>query len=207
MKKTVYDALASREAVKKTMETVKARGIKSEFVENSAEALRRLKELIPIGSEVMTGSSTTLEEIGFIDLLMSGNHAWRNLKDSLLAEKDPMKQSELRRRCVLSEYFLGSVHAIAETGELVVASASGSQLPAYVFTSPNVIWVAGTQKITPNLESAVKRVREHVFPLEDARMKRAGYPGSAIGKILIFEREIDPNRKLTLIFVNEKLGF
>src|SRR3990172_6125431 len=104
------------------METVKARGIKSEFVENSAEALRRLKELIPIGSEVMTGSSTTLEEIGFIDLLMSGNHAWRNLKDSLLAEKDPMKQSELRRRCALSEYFLGSVHAIAETGELVVAS-------------------------------------------------------------------------------------
>lgn len=207
MKKTVYDALASREAVKKTMEAVKARGIKSELVENRVEALRRLKELIPSGSEVMTGSSTTLDEIGFIALLMSGKHLWRNLKDTLLAEKDPMKQSELRRRCVLSEYFLGSVHAIAETGELVVASASGSQLPAYVFTSPNVIWVAGTQKITPDLESAVKRVREHVFSLEDARMKRAGFSGSAIGKLLIFEREIDPNRKITLIFVNEKLGF
>jgi hypothetical protein len=38
-------------------------------------------------------------------------------------------------------------------------------------------------------------------------MKQAGFVGSAIGKILIFEREAMPDRKITLIFVNEKLGF
>lgn len=202
-----YDALPPKETVEKTMQTLKARGISAEFVNTKEDALRRLKELVPPGAEVMTGSSTTLGEIGFVDLLKSEKHPWKNLKAELLSEKDEIKQSELRRQSVLAEYFLGSVHAVAQTGELVVASASGSQLPAYVFTSPHVVWVAGTQKITPTLEEAIKRMREYVFPLEDKRMKSEGYPGSTIGKLLIFEREIMPDRKITLIFVNEMLGF
>jgi len=202
-----YDTLASKETVEKTMEALKTRGINPEFVDKREDALKRLKELIPPRAEVMTAGSTTLGEIGFVDLLKSGKHPWKNLKDELLAEKDPARQMELRRKSVLAEYYLGSVHAIAETGEIVIASASGSQLPAYVFTSNNVIWIVGVQKIMPTLEDAVKRVREYVLPLEDARMKREGFGGSTIGKLLLFEREINPDRKLKLILVNEKLGF
>lgn len=202
-----YEKLASREEVEKTMESLKTRGISAEFVNTREDALKRVKELIPPGAEVMTGGSTTLAEIGFVDILKSGKHPWKNLKDEIFAEKDEEKQSELRKKSVLSEYFLGSVHAVAHSGEMVIASASGSQLPAYVFTSSNVIWVVGVQKIMLALDKAVKRVREYVLPLEDARMKREGFPGSTIGKLLIFEREIDPERKLRLIFVNEKLGF
>jgi len=131
----------------------------------------------------MTGSSTTLNQIGFTDLLISGKHPWKNWKDIILSEKDRAKQMELRRKSIMSEYFLGSVHAIAETGEMVIASASGSQLPAYIFTSNNVIWVAGTQKIVPALPDAIKRVEQYVFPLEDARMKKDGAAGSTIGKL------------------------
>ena len=202
-----YDALASKDAVKKVMEAVKPRGINPEFVNTKEDALRRLKELIPSGAEINMGLSTTLKEIGFIDLLKSGKHPWKNWKDIILAEKDEEKQMELRRRSVLSEYFLGSVHAIAETGEMVIASGTGSQLPAYIYTSNNIIWIAGIQKIVPTIDEAIKRVRDYSLPREDARMKKEGYPGSTIGKLLIFEREIDPDRKLTLILVNEKLGF
>lgn len=202
-----YDTLAPEKAVKKVMEAVKPRGIRPEFVHTKEDALKRLKELIPSGAEVMTGGSTTLKEIGFVDFLKSGKHPWKNWKDIILAEKDEAKQVELRKKSVSSEYFLGSVHAIAETGEMVIASASGSQLPSYVFTSSNVIWVVGTQKIVPALSDAIKRVREYTLPLEDARMKSEGYAGSTIGKLLIFEREINPDRRLTLILVNEKLGF
>lgn len=202
-----FDVLASKESIEKAMEAVKARGINPEFVNTKDDAFKRLIKLIPAGVEVMTGSSTTLKEIGFVDYLKSGKHRWKNLKDVILAEKNEAKQTQLRRKSVMAEYFLGSVHAIAETGEMVVASASGSQLPAYVFTSNNVVWVAGAQKIVPTLNDAIKRVREYTLPLEDARMKKEGGWGSTIGKLLIFEREINPDRKLTLILVNEKLGF
>jgi len=202
-----YDKLPPKEIVKKTMEAVKSRGISVEFVNTKEDALKRLKELIPPGAEVMTGGSTTLEEIDFVDFLKSGKHPWKNLKEKILSEEDPSKREELRKRSITAEYFIGSVHAVAETGEILVASYSGSQIPAYAYSSKNVIWIVGTQKIVPTLEEGFKRVRNYSLPLEDKRMKSLGYSGSAIGKLLLFERETSPNRKIKLIFVNEKLGF
>ena len=202
-----HEALASKESVNKAKKELEKRGIKVEFINTKEDALKRLKELIPKNSEVMTGGSTTLEQIGFVNLLKSKNHPWVNLKDKILAEKDKNKQNELRRLSIASQYFIGSVHAVSQTGEVLVASASGSQIPSYAFSSDNVIWVVGTHKITKNLNEAIERVRKYCLPLEDKRMKSIGYPGSTIGKLLIFEREIMPNRKITLIFVNEKLGF
>ena len=202
-----YEALALKGAVNKAKKELEKRGIKVEFINTKEDALKRLKELIPKNSEVMTGGSTTLEQIGFVNLLKSKNHPWVNLKDKILAEKDKNKQNELRRLSIASQYFIGSVHAVSQTGEVLVASASGSQIPSYAFSSDNVIWVVGTHKITKNLNEAIERVRKYCLPLEDKRMKSIGYPGSTIGKLLIFEREIMPNRKITLIFVNEKLGF
>jgi hypothetical protein len=113
----------------------------------------------------------------------------------------------LRKSSITAEYFLGSVHAVSQSGETITASNTGSQLPSYAFASNNVVWVVGVQKIVLNIEEGLKRVREYCLPLEDYRMKQAGFGGSAIGKILIFEREKLPNRRITLIFVNEKLGF
>jgi len=155
----------------------------------------------------MTGSSTTLKEIGFVDFLSSGKHLRNNLKEKIVAEHDTKKQAELRKKSITSDYFLGSVHAVTQAGQVIVASATGSQLSSYVYASNNVIWVVGTQKIVPNLEEGLRRIREYVFPLEDQRMKQAGYKGSNIAKILIFEKETLPTRKITLILVNEKLGF
>ncbi len=202
-----YDQLASKEIVEKTIASLKERNINPIFAETKEEAVLKIKELIPAGATIMTGSSTTLNEIGFSDLLVSKNHPWKNLKDAIVEEKDPEKQNRLRRESVLSDYFLGSVHAVTQDGEVWTASASGSQIPSYAFTSPNVIWVVGTQKIVPDSASAADRIKNYVFPLEDKRMKSVGAPGSTIGRWLIFEREIMPNRKVNLIFVNQKVGF
>lgn len=204
-----YSTLPDTVRLQKTIEAVKARGILVELVETKESALARLQTLIPAGSVVMTGGSVTLTQIGLDALLISGNHPWRNFKADLLAEKDPTKQSAMRLQGTLAEYFLGSVNAIAETGELVFASATGSQLPAYAYSSRNVIWVAGAQKITPSVDEALRRVREYVLQMESERQKNVGNKGgSFIGRILIFEREpAYLRRNLHLILVNEVLGF
>jgi L-lactate utilization protein LutB len=202
-----FDTLASKEAVEKTIKDLKPRGINAEFVNTKEDALKRITKLISAGKEVMTGSSTTLDQIGFTDMLKSGKHPWKNLKEAILSEKNVAKQTELRKKSVSSEYFLASLHAVVETGEILIASATGSQMPSDIYSSDNVIWVAGTQKIVPTLEEAFKRLNEYVVPLEDKRMKSIGFSGTTIGKVLLFEREINENRKITLIFVNEKLGF
>jgi len=156
---------------------------------------------------VITASSQTLTEIGLDDIFISGEHPWKNLKTEILAEKDRLKQLLLRQQATLSDYYLGSVNALAESGEIVFASATGSQLPAYAFSSNHVIWVAGVQKITANLEEAIRRVREYVTPLVDEQVKKMGGPGTIIGKLMIFEREAPVlKRQITLILVNEVLG-
>ena len=199
--------LAEESVIKKTIEVLESRGVHVEFLSSKDIALKRLIEFIPPGVDIMTASSTTLNEIGFIELLKSGKHPWNNLKDKIVSEKDPQKQAELRKKSSLANYFLGSVHAVSQSGEVITASNTGSQLAPYAFSSSNVVWIVGTQKIVSSLEEGLRRVREHCLPLEDARMKQAGFKGCSIGKILIFERETLPFRKVALFFVNEKLGF
>ncbi len=203
-----FDILASQDVLEKTKEALTKNGFLPEVVATGEEALARIKELIPSGVSVMNGSSRTLDEIGFITYLKEGSHGWNNLHANIVAEKDPAKQALLRQQSVFSEYFLSSVHALTENGELVIASNSGSQLPSLSFTSPNLILVVGTQKITSNLDEAMTRLKEYVFPLEDARMKEVGMGGSFISKLLVLNREPSfMGRKAHILLVKEKLGF
>ncbi len=201
------------EVVKDRFDTVvsslMSRGISAEFVGNRHEALRRVVDLVPEGATLVTAASVTLHEIGFIDELKSGKHSWRNISAEIRAENDPEKRSLLRKQSVLADYSLGSVNAIAETGEVVIASGSGSQLSPFL-SSRNVIWIAGTQKIVPTLESAVRRVREYCVPkVEEAGMRFSGRSGmGTIGKLLIFENEAAHlKRNVRLILVDEVLGY
>ncbi|HMR00873.1 MAG TPA: lactate utilization protein [Candidatus Gracilibacteria bacterium] len=202
-----YITLPSEAVVAKTMKSLEERGITSSLYPNREAALEALKKMIPEGASIVNGSSRTLEEIGFIEFLKSGSHPWNNLQEKIVEESDREKQTLLRKKSV-ADYFTGSVHAVAETGELIIASGSGSQLPPLVFTASNVLLVVGVQKITPDLSSGIARLKEYVYPLEDERMKSVGMGGSVLSKLLIINSEpAFMGRTFHVLFVNEKLGF
>lgn len=208
MKHMNYETIPTKEIVEKTAAALKERNIEALIVDTKEQALEKIKELIPKGASVMNGSSTTLEEIGFVDYLKTGTHGWNNLHEAILAEKDPAKQAELRKQAALSDYYLGSVHALAQTGEFLIASNSGSQLPNIVFTSPNLIFVVGTQKIVPTLADAMKRLEDYVVPLENQHMQKLYGVDTMLSKIVIFKHEnAMMGRKVKMILVQEKLGF
>ncbi|MGC9031642.1 MAG: lactate utilization protein [Minisyncoccia bacterium] len=202
-----YNLIPSDEVIKETIKNTEQRGFNSFFVNNKNQALEKIKSLIVDNSSVMTGSSTTLQEIGFIDFLKSGNHKWINLHEKILQEKDPAKAMLLRRQSLLADYFLGSVNAITQAGQLVAVDASGSRVGAYPYAAGHVILVSGVQKIVSNLNDAFDRIKNYVFNLENERVKKAyNISGSALGKFVILEREMMPNR-IFLILVKEVLGF
>lgn len=203
-----YIQLPSRQVLEETIKALQPRGILAELVETKADALERVKSLIPAGVSVMTSGSQTLDEIGFTTYLKEGDHGWHNLAKELAEEKDPAQHHRLFLQSTMADFYLGSVHAISKRGELVFASATGGQLPAYSYNSQNVIWVVGAQKITNNVAAALERVMGYWLPQENEKQRRMGHGGSFIGKFLIFERE-DPrlHRKIHLLLVNEPLGF
>jgi L-lactate utilization protein LutB len=206
MVKKNWSKIPGNKEIEETISSLKNRGFRVFLVENKEEALEKIKELIPKGAEIMYGSSTTLEEIGFFSFLQSKKTLWKDLSEEIKKENDQTKRQDLRRKAVVSDYFLGSVNAISKNGELVACDASGSRVGAYLFAAKNLILVSGIQKITPNLESAIKRVREYVFPLENERAKKIYGMSSATAKWVIIEKEFIPNR-ITIILVKEKLGF
>jgi len=171
-----WETIPRNEIIDETTRALQGRGIEVVLASNAAEALEKVKEIIPAEATVMTGASTTLDQIGFTDYLISEKHPYRNLKDAILAEKDPAKQGDLRRQSILADYYLGSVQAITREGPAVSVDASGTRTGPYSFGPKKVIWVVSANKIVANLDEAMRRVREHCVPLEDKRMKSAGYP-------------------------------
>ena len=203
-----YKAIANEKSLKTTLAGLQGRNIEPIVADNAAQALSEIKKMIPEGALVMNGASRTLEQIGFVEYLKSGDHHYNNLHAAIVAEKDPVKQSDLRKQAVISDYYLGSVHALAETGEFIVASNTGSQLPHIVYTSPNLIFVVGAQKIVPTLSDAMKRLEEHVIPLENENMQAKYGMGTHLSKLLIFKGEPSfLGRKIHMIIVKEVLGF
>jgi hypothetical protein len=202
-----YTKVPSIEVINKTITSLKNHGIEVILVDNRKQALEEISKNIPQGSKIMNGSSTTLIQIGFSDLLKSGNHKWINLHEEILKEKDYVKQSDLRRKAITeANYFLSSINAITEDGKLIAVDASGSRVGALPFAAEKILIIAGANKIVPNLEEAFARINNYVINLENERAMKVYGMKSSLNKWIIIEKESAPNR-IKLILIKESLGF
>ena len=192
-------------ALLRTVAALKARNIAAVVAENGDDAREKLIEMIPDGAEVFKSTSETLDTIGYSDYIRQTDR-YKNLYMEIAAEPDRARQRELRRQASVAEYYVGSVHAIAETGEVIIASGSGSQLGAYVYGAKQVIWVAGVQKICPTLPDALARVRGFAVERHHQWAEASGRTAGPLGKLLIFENEQAENR-VSLVLIKESVGW
>src|SRR3989344_777264 len=200
-----YDKLASQDEIDKTILALKANGMEAVMVASGVDAKAKIIEMIPAGASIMNMTSVTLDTISASkELNESGNYDPVRAK---LANKD-ITPDHKRELGAAPEWTIGSVHALTQDGKLIIASNTGSQLPAYAYGAAHVIFVISAQKIAKDLDEGMKRLYEHVLPLESERANKAYNitSGSFISKLLIINREIQPGR-ITVIIVNEKLGF
>ena len=201
-----FTKLATQEQMDKVIKALNENGIEVVIAENKNEAKEKVLNMIPEGSEVMDMTSISLLESGIThEIEKSGKYI--SVKNKLHSLNRETHKKEMNELGATSDYTLGSVHAVTEGGEIVIASNTGSQIPAYAYGSPRVIWVVGTQKIVKDMNTAMQRVYEYVLPLESERAHKAyGVTGSNVSKILILNKEIIPKR-ITLVLVKENIGF
>ena len=196
---------ASAESIQRTIEGLAARNVKAFLVDSREAALAKIQELVPEGSEVFVNTSETLETIGYT-AYMHGNDSYVNLHDQMMAQPDPAAQREFRRKTTTADYFVGSVQDIAETGEIVIGSSSGSQIGAYSYGARRVILVVGTQKICPSLTEAEARTRGWTLERHDRWLEDRGVAPTPIGKFLVMEHEPVVGR-ISMVLVPESLGW
>jgi hypothetical protein len=200
-----FGTLADDARVQRTSAALEANGISVLRAADAADAKRIVLGLIPDGSQVHHGASLSLDESGITEEIEQSDR-FEPLRPRIWSMDRETQADEIRRLSSSPDVMLGSVHAVTETGSLVTVSASGSQLGPYASGAGRVFLVVGTQKIVPDLEEALRRIDDYVFPLEDARAQAAYGVHSGVNKVLIINREYSPGRT-TVVFVDEALGF
>src|SRR3989449_7981501 len=191
--------------VRRTVAALEANGISVLRAADAAEAKRIVLGLIPDGSQVHHGASQSLEQSGIAEEIEKSGR-FVPVRPRIWSMDRKTQADEIRRLAAAPDVMLGSVHAVTETGALIAASMSGSQLGPYAMGAGQVILVVGTQKIVPDLEEGLRRIDEYAFPLEDARAQEAYGMQSAVNKVDIINGEITPGR-ITVVLVDEALGF
>jgi hypothetical protein len=192
---TELEALAAR---------LRERNFEVLIVQSSADVRAAVLERIPEGATVHSGKSKTLEDAGlFKELMESERYDFIRRRTSKLDRKT--QGDEIRRLGAAPDVMLGSVQAVTESGQMVVASASGSQIGPYASGAGKLILVIGSQKIVPDLDTALRRINEHVFPYEDARLRETLGVGTKLTRWLVIEQDYYPGRT-TIILVREPTG-
>ncbi|MCI4360589.1 MAG: lactate utilization protein [Thermoplasmata archaeon] len=200
-----FARLASEEQVQRTIAALQQNGIQAVVVSSREEAVRAVLDLIPPGASVLDATSQTLAGLGIPERL-AGVPQSKSIRGELMRLHKDGRGDEARRLGSSPDVVVGSVHALTENGQAVVASATGSQLAPYAYGAGRVIWVVGTQKIVPDLATAFDRVDRYALPLESERALKAYGRGSAIAKLLVVNREFAPGR-VHVVLLRENLGF
>ncbi|MCT9929951.1 lactate utilization protein [Planotetraspora sp. A-T 1434] len=196
---------ASAQRLERAAAALTEHGFTVEILDDAAAARTRIKDLIPEGASVFTGASETLRLSG-IDEDINASGRYDAVKPRGLAMDRATQLREIWRLMSTPDVIVGSVAAVTETGSLVVASASGSQVPGYAGAAAHAIWIVGAQKVVSDLPTALRRIEDHCLPLENDRaMKVYGKP-SALNRLLILNAEPHPGRG-TVLLLRETIGF
>ncbi|MDO8691995.1 MAG: lactate utilization protein [Dehalococcoidia bacterium] len=197
---------------------LKRRNIDAVYCKDREEARVTVLGMIPAGSSVHTGGSVTLAQCGILDALLEGEYQY--YRKEVEAARNDADRLRLRREATTADFCLGSLNAIAQTGEIVNIDGGGSRVGGYVFGADKVILVAGVNKITPTLGDALYRARHYAAIANSMREGHSAacskdgvchegecYPPHRIcGKTVIIEKESRPGR-ITVVFVGEELGY
>lgn len=199
-----FATAVSEEIIQRVAQRIRERNIEVIVVDDGEQARKIVLERIPEGAEVHSAKSQTLKDAGIFDII-NDESRYNAIRPRYLKMDRKTQAREIRKLISAPDYMLGSVNAITEEGILVLTSASAGQMGPYASTAGKVILVVGSQKIVPDLETALKRIHAYVLPWEDAQLRQVLKIGSFVGKTLLIEREGVEGR-MTVILVRQPIG-
>ena len=199
-----FDGAAPEDQIDTVAEALRSHNIEAIVVDTAAEARDVVLGLVEPGSEVHWAKSKTLEDMGLTQhFLESGSYD--PVRPRYMSLDRATQGRQIRKIMAAPDVMLGSVQAVTLDGALLAASYSGSQIGPYAATAGRVILVVGSQKIVPDLATAIRRTREEVQPYEDARLREQLGVGTQLAKLLVIYLEPRPGRT-TVILVREPVG-
>lgn len=171
------------ETIATTVSALNRNWFDAHMAETGDEARGWLLERIPAQAVVGAGDSGTLRQIGLWEALAQrGNTVVNPFTRELTM--DPAHREDMVRAMRLalsSDIYLTSVNAVTADGKLVATDRVGNRLAGMLFGAPRVLIVVGKNKIVPNVEEALARIKQVVAPAH-AGWKGRKTPCAATGQ-------------------------
>ncbi len=199
--------------MQKTIEKLRAHGFQVIPVKNTAEALEAAKSFFDGAKTVGLGGSVTVQQIGLLDWLRQP-HSFRlfdQYEDGISMEENV----ERRRMGLTADVFVAGCNAITRSGYLVNVDGAGNRVAAQAYGPKKVILIAGKNKIVDDVEAGFRRIEEVVAPKNVERVnkkafslkKEQRYTVENIQSVFVVIKKTDDKNRITLILVDEELGF
>lgn len=206
--------LRNERLAQRMIKSLNRRNMDAYYCATAAEAVGKVKELIPAGSSVSWGGSMTLRDMGLTAALHAAG--CYELLDRDMA-KDRDEAAEIYLQAFRADYYLSSANAISEDGVIVNIDGNGNRVAAITFGPKHVIFVIGLNKVTQTAEAALARARSTASPINTARFDiktpcqtdgvchNCNSPESICNHIHFLRNS--PRRRHTVVLVGESWGY
>ncbi len=149
--------------IEKAVRNLKQHGFQTRYFATKEEAAAALSESLN-GTTVGIGGCMTAQQMGLYELLSRNNDVFWHWKD-----KDRISAQS---KAAQAKVYIMSANALSETGEIVNIDGNGNRIASMFYGHERVIFLAGINKLTPDLHSAIERARNVASPLNARRLKR-----------------------------------
>ena len=158
--------------IQAVLDALKKNRMDAYFVETKEEVVPLVKQLMPEGSTVSVGGSVTVKETGVADLLKSGYY---HFLDRSREGITPEEVRAVYEQTFSADGYFSSANAITEQGELFNVDGNANRIAALTYGPKSVIIIAGVNKIVPDLDAAVRRLKTVAAPANAKRLNCATY--------------------------------
>ncbi len=155
------------EIIQKVMDSIRKNRMLADYVSTKAEVVPLVRSLIAVGSSVATGGSRTLDETGVTELLRSGDYIFYDRNNPALSPEEKAKMTALG---ATADVYMCSSNSITEQGVLYNVDGFSNRVAAIANGPKKVIMVVGINKIVPDLDAAIRRVKTIAAPLNTKRL-------------------------------------
>ena len=176
-----------------------------------------MEQIIPgIGAKsVSWGGSMTFMATGIYDAIKS--KPGLEVLDTFDKTLTPEQTLDLRRRSLLVDLFVTGTNAVTEKGALINLDMLGNRVGAINFGPRNVVILVGRNKIVPDLEDAIFRIKNHAAPMNAMRLDKktpcvktsyceeCNSPERICNVWTITEKSF-PKGRIKVILINQDLG-
>jgi hypothetical protein len=155
--------------IKRTMDNLEKNNMEAFYAEDASKVIEIVDTLVKDGETISVGGSMTLFETGIIDYLKSGRF---NYLDRYKEGLSPDGIKDVFRKAFSADSYFTSSNAITENGELYNVDGTCNRIAAMLYGPDKVIVIAGINKIVPDEDAAIERVRNIAAPANAVRLSR-----------------------------------